>query len=37
MAQAYDAEAEKTFLRAVLHGVEFVDLHDHIEPKMMYG
>jgi replicative DNA helicase len=37
MAQAYDAEAEKTFLRAILHGVEFVDLHDHIEPKMMYG
>lgn len=37
MAQAYDAEAEKTFLRAMLHGVEFVDLYDHIEPKMMYG
>jgi replicative DNA helicase len=37
MAQAYDAEAEKTLLRSMLHGVEFVDLHDHIEPKMLYG
>jgi replicative DNA helicase len=34
---SYDAQAENTFMRAMLNGVEFVSLYEHITPEMIYG